>query len=155
MFGIVDIFEIPIYEESNLISVFISMFQEECLKRLDNRPADQPKIKRRNVNPYGEIVTSDAVFEKVFNDIQMKEEGKSRKATRKIARQHKLELDSETEEEIIESSSDVEESDKDDSDQGESVEMTCNLTFPDSPRSVEKFLKTCWEAFSPPVPERV
>ena len=130
------------------------MFQEECLKRLDNQPADQPKIKRRNVNPYSEIVTSDAVFEKVFNDIQMKEEGKSRKATRKIACQHKLELDSETEEEIIESSSDVEESDKDDSDQEESVEMTCNLRFPDSPRSVEKFLKTCWEAFSPPVPER-
>ena len=46
------------------------------------------------------------------------------------------------------------ESDKYGSNQGESVEMTCNLTFPDSSRSVQKFLKTCWEAFSPPVPER-
>ena len=94
------------------------MFQEECLKWLDNRPAGQPKIKRWNVNPYGEIVTSDADFEKVFNDIQMEEEEKSKKATRKVARQHKLELDSETKEEIVESSSDVEESDKVDSDQG-------------------------------------
>ena len=84
----------------------------------------------------------------------MEEEEKSRKATRKVARQHKLELDSETEEEIVESSSDVEESDKDDRDQGESVEMTCNLMFPDSSRSVQKFLKRCWEAFSPSVPER-
>lgn len=86
---------------SNLISVVISMFQEECLRRLDNRPADQPKIKRWNVNPYGEIVTSDAVFEKVFNDIQMEEEKKSKNYTRKIARRKKLELDSETEEEIV------------------------------------------------------
>ena len=58
---------------SNLISVVISMFQEECLRRLDNRPADEPKIKRPNVNPCGEIVTSDVVFEQVFNDIQMEE----------------------------------------------------------------------------------
>ena len=29
--------------------------QEECLKCLDNKPS-QPKIKRKNVNPYGEIV---------------------------------------------------------------------------------------------------
>ena len=84
----------------------------------------------------------------------MEEEEKRRKTTRKIACQHKLELDSEAEEEIVESSSDVEESDKCGSDQGESVEMTCSLTFPDSSRSVQKFLKTCWEAFSPPVPER-
>ena len=135
---------------SNLISVVISMFQEECLRRLDNRPADQPKIKRRNVNPYGEIVTSDAVFEKVFNDIQMEEEKKSKKNTRKIARRKKLELDSETEEGMVESSSDGEESDKDDSDQRESIKMT----FPDSPRSIQKFLKICWESFSPSVPER-
>ena len=84
----------------------------------------------------------------------MEEEEKSRKATRKILCHHKLELDSETEGEIVESSSSVEESDKDDSDQGESIEMTCNLTFPDSPSSVQKFLKISWEAFSPPVPER-
>ena len=84
----------------------------------------------------------------------MEEEEKSRKTTRKIARQYKLELDSETEEEIVESSSDIKVSDKDDSDQGESVEMTCNLMFPDSPRSVQKFLKTCWEAFSSPAPEK-
>ena len=77
------------------------MFKEECLKRLDNRPADQPKIKRRNVNPCGEIMTSDTVFEKVFNDIQMEEEKKSKKATRKIACQQNLDLDSETEEEIV------------------------------------------------------
>ena len=123
------------------------MFQEECLKRLDNRPADPPKIKWQNLNPYGEIVASDVIFEKVFSNIQMEEEEKSRKAARKIACQHKLELDSETEEEIVESSNNVEESDKDDRDQVESVEMTCNLMFPDSSRSVQKFLKTCWEAF--------
>ena len=46
-------------------------------------------------------MTSDTVFEKVFNDIQMEEEKKSKKATRKNARQQNLELDSETEEEIV------------------------------------------------------
>ena len=46
----------------------------------------------------------------------MEEEEKSKKVTRKIARQHKLELGSETEEKIVESSTDGEESDKDDSD---------------------------------------
>ena len=45
-------------------------FQEECLNHLDNKPPNQPKIKRKNVNPYGEIVTSDAVFEKIFENIQ-------------------------------------------------------------------------------------
>ena len=44
-------------------------FQEECLKRLDNKPSE-PKIKRKNLNPYRKIVTSDAVFEKVFENIQ-------------------------------------------------------------------------------------
>ena len=43
-------------------------FQEECLKRLDNKPSCQPKIKRKNGNPHGEIVTSDAVYEKVFEN---------------------------------------------------------------------------------------
>ena len=80
----------------------------------------------------------------------MEEEKKSKNYTRKIARRKKLELDSETEEEMVESSSDGEESDKDDSDQRESIKMT----FPDSPRSIQKFLKICWESFSPPVPER-
>ena len=28
------------------------------------------------------------------------------------------------------------------------------MRFPDNPRSIQKFLKICWEAFSPPVPER-
>ena len=28
------------------------------------------------------------------------------------------------------------------------------MRFPDSPTSIQKFLKICWEDFSPPVPER-
>ena len=28
------------------------------------------------------------------------------------------------------------------------------MRFPDSLRSIQKFLKICWEAFSPPLPER-
>ena len=48
-------------------------FQEEYLKCLD-KPLSQPKIKGKSINPYGEIVTSDAVFEKVFENIQMQEQ---------------------------------------------------------------------------------
>ena len=35
--------------------ILFTTIQEECLKCLDNKPS-QPKIKRKNVNPYGEIV---------------------------------------------------------------------------------------------------
>ena len=51
-------------------------------KCLDNKPSSQRKIKRKNVNPYGEIVTSDAVFEKVFENIQMQEQQRLKNTTR-------------------------------------------------------------------------
>ena len=57
-------------------------FQEESLKRLDNKPLSQPKIKGKRINPYGEIVTSDAVSEKVFENIQMQEQQRLKKAKR-------------------------------------------------------------------------
>ena len=77
-------------------------FQEKCLNYLDNEPSSQPKIKRKNVNPYGEIITSDAVFEKVFENIQMQEQQRLKNAKRpnkwqKVETQ--FETDGETEEE--------------------------------------------------------
>ena len=44
-----------IYEIYPFMYLFCTI-QEECLKHLDNKPSYQPKIKRKNVNPYGEIV---------------------------------------------------------------------------------------------------
>ena len=51
-------------------------------KCLDNKPSSQHKIKRKNVSPYREIVTSDAVFEKVFENIQMQEQQRLKNTTR-------------------------------------------------------------------------
>ena len=74
-------------------------FQEECLKHLDNKPSYQPKIKRKNINPYGEIVLSDAVFEKVFESIQMQEQERLKNAKR-LKKSQKVETEFETDEEI-------------------------------------------------------
>ena len=58
-------------------------FKEECLKRLDNKAFEQPKVKRRQVNPYDDIVTSDAYFEKVFNELEEESEKEKEKLERK------------------------------------------------------------------------
>ena len=68
-------------------------------KCLDNKPSSQRKIKRKNVNPYREIVTSDAVFEKVFENIQMQEQQRLKNTTRPKNSQ-KVETEFETDGEI-------------------------------------------------------
>ena len=44
------------------------------MKCLDNQPPDPPKVKRRAVSPYSEIITSDIFFEKVVTENEEKDE---------------------------------------------------------------------------------
>ena len=122
-------------------------FKEECLKRLDNKNYEQPKVKRRQINSYGDIVTSDAYFEKVFNELEEEKEekekklqkrGKPKKAKAKTAVQADP-TSSETEEEIMESSSD-------------DVCVNPEL-FPETNKEAALYLKNLWETISSPVPE--
>ena len=53
-----------------------SFFIGASLKRLDNKPYDQPKIKRRTVNRYGEIITDDSYFKEVYDEIEQEEAAK-------------------------------------------------------------------------------
>ena len=68
---------------------------------MDNKSSSKPKIKRKNVNTYGEIVTSDAVFEKVFENIQMQEQQRLKNA-KKSKKSQKVEAEFETGGEIEE-----------------------------------------------------
>ena len=66
------------YAEKTLLNtlimiIFCFSFQQQCLKRLDNKNYEQ-KIKRRSINSYFEIITSDECFQKVFHEIDEGEE---------------------------------------------------------------------------------
>ena len=52
---------------------------EQCLKCLDNKPYDQPKIKRRTINRYGEIIADDSYFKEVYDEIEQEEAAKTTK----------------------------------------------------------------------------
>ena len=99
------------------------------------------------MNPYGDIVTSNETFEAVFKSIKEEELKKNQKVKKfKKIKTPDFEIESETEEEIIESSSDEEPT--------SSIQSSrSNDTFPKSPVKVECYLRECWEAMSPPVPE--
>ena len=75
---------------------------------MDNKSLSKPKIKRKNVNTYGEIVTSDAVFEKVFENIQMQEQQRLKNA-KKSKKSQKVEAEFETGGEIEEEEKEEEE----------------------------------------------
>ena len=54
-----------------------SIFQEECPKQLDNqpgKPGNQVKIKRKGVNPCGDIVTSNKTFENILKKFDEKKQ---------------------------------------------------------------------------------
>ena len=66
------------YAEKTLLNtlimiIFCFSFQQQCLKRLDNKNYEQ-KIKRRSINFYFEIITSDECLQKVFHEIDEGEE---------------------------------------------------------------------------------
>ena len=99
------------------------------------------------MNPYGDIVTSDETFEADFKSIR-EEEMKNNQKVKKVKKVKipEFEMESETEEEIIESSSDEEPT--------SSIQPgRSNDLFPKSPVKVECYLREYWEAMSPPVPE--
>ena len=49
-----------------------NIFQEECLKLLDNQRGNQPKVKRKGVNSNGDIVTNDKTFKKILKEFDEK-----------------------------------------------------------------------------------
>ena len=57
------------------------------MKCLDNQPPDAPKVKRRAVSPYSEIITSDIFFEKVVTKNEEKDEKERIKFAKKKQRQ--------------------------------------------------------------------
>ena len=83
---------------------------------MDNETSSGPKIKRRNVNPYGDIVRSDETFQTVYDAIE--EEEKNAKRKKSISRKDIPQVEMESEEEVIEeepeSSSSSETSDEED-----------------------------------------
>ena len=99
------------------------------------------------MNPYGDIVTSDETFQAVFKSIR-EEELKNNQKVKKVKKVKfpAFEIESETEQEIIESLSDEEPSSPIQSSRS-------NDPFPKSLVKVECFLRECWKAMSPPVPE--
>ena len=99
------------------------------------------------MNPYDDIVTSDETFEVVFKSVR-EEELKNNQIVKKVkkAKNPDFEIESETEEDIIESSTDKKPASFIQSSRS-------NDTFRKSPVKVECYLRDCLEAMFPPVPE--
>ena len=99
------------------------------------------------MNPYGHIVTSDETFEAVFKAV-IEEEFKNNQKVKKVkkVKTTEFEIESETEGDVIESSS-VEEL-------AASIQSNrSNDAIRKSPVKVECYLRDCWETMSPPVPQ--
>ena len=68
-------------------------FRELCLQRLDavpKRPEKAP-VPRKGIKPYGEIVTSDAEYQKVQEEVEKKEMAvRKKEETKKIKDEAKL-----------------------------------------------------------------
>lgn len=131
---------------------------------MDNIPYNQPKVKRRAVNRYGEIVTADGFFQDVYDEIEhedlekAKKKAKSKKKNEKTTKKAKetsaeiekveneedLAIEEETEEEITLSSSD-EDMEK---------ENQCPASFPTDWEAAKKYLQNTWESMNTPVPEK-
>ena len=99
------------------------------------------------MNPCDDIVTSDETFEVIFKSVR-EEELKNNQKVKKVKKTKTpdFEIESEPEEGIIESSSDEEPASFIQSSRS-------NDTFRKSPVKVEYYLRDCWEAMSPLVPE--
>ena len=99
------------------------------------------------MNQYGDIVTSDETFEAVIKSAREKELKNNEKVKKvKKVKTSDFEIESETKEDIIESSS-VEEP-------ASSIQSSrSNDTFRKSPVKVECYFRYCWKAMSLPVPE--
>ena len=70
---------------------------------MDNKTSSGPKIKRRNVNPYGDIVKSDETFQIVYDAIEEEEKYSKREKSRSSSfRKNIPEIETESEEEVIE-----------------------------------------------------
>ena len=113
---------------------------------MENKPTDTPKVKRRNVNPYGAIVTSDEQYEIIYDQVMLKQKKTAKIKENETNKAVILEesIESETEEEIIESS---------DSDDNEETECFFKVEFPSSLQQLKPYVRECWDRFSPPVPE--
>ena len=122
---------------------------------MDNKLSSQPKIKIKNVNPYREIVTSDAVFEKVFENIQMQEQQRLKNAKRPKKSQ-KVETEFETDEETEEEEKEEEFSASNEDESNNTYEERVpEISFLVTMNERKTFLGNCWDAFSPPIPENV
>ena len=120
---------------------------------MDNKLSSQPKIKIKNVNPYREIVTSDAVFEKVFENIQMQEQQRLKNAKRPKKSQ-KVETEFETDEETEEEEKEEEFSASNEDESNNTYEERVpEISFLVTMNERKTFLGNCWDAFSPPIPE--
>ena len=98
-------------------------------------------------NIYGDIDMSDETFKASFKSIREGELKNNQKVKKvKKVKTPEFEIESETEEEIIESSSDKEPTSCIQSSRS-------NDPFPKSPVKVECYLRECWEAVSSRVPE--
>ena len=121
---------------------------------MDNKPSSQPKIKRKNVNPYGEIVTLDAAFEKMFENIQMQEKQRLKNVKRSKKLQ-KVEAEFETDEETKEEEDEEEEFSASNEDESDNTyeERVPEISFLVTMNECKTFLRNCWDAFSLPIPE--
>ena len=91
-------------------------------------------------------MTSDAVFEKVFNEIQQEQQKPKKSKKEKKKEEPVIEYE---EDEILESSED-----EDEYISGDDNYIENNAAvYPEAPMQCESFLKTCWETLTPPVPE--
>ena len=113
---------------------------------MDNKLSSQPKIKRKNVNPYGEIVTSDAVFEKVFENIQMQEQQRLKNAKRPKKSQ-KVETEFETDEETEEEKEEEFSASNEDESNNTYEERVPEISFLVTMNERKTFLGNCWDAF--------
>ena len=116
---------------------------------MDNKTSTGPKIKRRNVNPYGDIVTSDETFQTVYDAIE--EEEKNAKRKKSISRKDIPQVEMESEEEVIEE--EEEEPKSSSSSETSDEEDTVTELFPVFQTKFRPYLQNCWDTISPPFPE--
>ena len=108
---------------------------------MDNKTSSGLKIKRRNVNPYGSIVTPDEMFQTVYDATE--EEKKMTRKKKSSSRKNIPEVGKESEEEVIEeekkkpeSSSSSEMSDED----------IIAESFPIFQAEFRPYLQNCWDS---------
>ena len=118
---------------------------------MDNKTSSGLKIKRRNVNPYGDNVTSDETFQTVYDAIEEEEKNsKRKKSSSSSSRKNIPEIEMESEEEVIEE----EEEEPESCSSSETFdEDTITESFPVFQAEFRPYLQNYWGTISPPFPE--